>query len=215
MLASTEKFLENGFRDQVIQDKDLGFVLGGTPASRYALINKALEKNEIQQLCRGRYLLSSKYRSKNISKYYVAGRIVPNSFISFETALSFHGWIPERVNIVLSVIFKGHSRNFSTPLGEFNYIKMPFGKYEFLNNVSKQEENSMPFLMANPLRALMDYIYIKKIEWVGLDFLLDGMRIEREDLEALTVEDFNEISLIYTSKRVSFFLKNLRKSLGK
>lgn len=215
MLASTEKLLELGLGEQVFKDWNITSIFDGTPAKRYALLNKALKKQEIIRLCRGNYVLGAKYRAKQLSQFFIANRLVAGSVISFETALSFHGWIPERVNVLMSVIPKGRTRSFVTTLGEFEYIKIPFNTYEFLSGVVREEINGKPFLIATPLRALADYVYLRKIDWVGLDLLLEGMRIEMESLESLSTRHFEEVIPVYHSKRVLHFLQQLRNTLDK
>lgn len=215
MLATTETLIDKGFKNQVFKECNVASIFEGTPARRYALLNKALKKKEIERLSRGVYILASKYRSQNLSKYYIANRIVSGSYISFETALSFHGWIPEKVTIILNVIFEGRTRSFNTAFGEFKYITIPVNEYEFLSGVYRKELDNKPFLIAGPLRALADYIYIRKIEWTSLDFLVEGLRIEQETLESLTSHDFDELHSVYHSKRVLVFLQQLRKALEK
>lgn len=215
MLASTEKLLDLGMGDQIIKERDIACIFDGTPAKRYALVHKALNKQEILRLCRGNYVLGTKYRSKRLSQFFIANRMVTGGFISFETALAFHNWIPERVTVIMSVIPEGRTRRFSTGLGEFEYIKVPFKRYEFLSGVVRSEINGKPFLIATPLRALADYVYLRKINWTGLNFLLDGMRIEMESLASLTTHHFDAIMSVYASKRVLDFLQHLRHVLGK
>ncbi len=215
MLATTETLMEKGFKNQIIKDWDVASIFEGSPARRYALINKALKKGEIEHLCRGLYMLGPKYRSQSISKYFVASRMVSSSYISLETALAYHGLIPERVNIVRSIIAKGRTRRFNTSLGEFDYIKIPIREYEFLTGVLRQESNGNPFLIASPLRALLDMVYVQKIKWQGLNFMVEGLRIELDDLCTLKSCDFDELTKVYSSKRVLNFLQLLRKTLEK
>lgn len=214
MLDSIEKLLEKGFGNRIIKHSDLTYVFKGTDASRYGIINKALKSKQLVQLCRGIYIIAKKYRSQKFCEFYVANQIIPSSFISCETALSFHDWIPERVYLNRSVILKGRTRSFDTPLGEFEYIKIPVNQYKFLSCVSREEYDDQAFLMATPLRALADYVYIHKIEWIGIDFLLDSLRIESDNLELLRLKDFQAILCIYKSKRVLNFLEKLKESLG-
>ncbi len=162
---------------------------------------------------RGIYILAPKYRSEQINVFSLANRMVAGSFVSFETALALHGWIPERVNLMMSVIAKGRTKSFHTPLGDFDYVKVPLRHEDFLKGVTWHMSNDQTFLMANPLRALADYVYLRKIVWTDLDFLLEGMRIDEENLRSLTTKDFDDISGVHHSKRVLFFLENLRKSL--
>lgn len=215
MLATTEYLKDKGFAEQVFTEADFFRLFDGTPAKRYGLMNKALAKKEIIRLIRGVYILPAKYRSINLSKFFIACRMIHGSYVSLESALSYHNWIPERVTTTTSVICKGRTHTFNTQMGDFKYLKIPINEYEFLNGVQRKEDNGKPFLIAAPLRALADYVYEKKIEWSGIDYLLESLRIEQESLETLTSEDFSEIMLAYRSKRVLKYLQHLKSALKK
>lgn len=215
MLKTTEQLIETGFSNQLFKEGDLVRLFNGTAASRYGLVNKALKRGEWVRICRGAYILTEKYRTVKLSKFFIASHLCSGSYVSFESALSFHGWIPERVTIVTSAIGKGRSHNFMTPLGELNYIKIMTNEYEFLNNVTREEIVGRPFFIARPLRALADYVYHKKVTWTDIRFLTDSLRIDEENLNSLTSSDFDQVMLVYSSKKVVSFLKHLRKALKK
>lgn len=215
MLATTEKLQDSGFGDKLFTDKDLLRIFDGTPASRYSLVNKALKKKEWVRLSRGLYILNTKYRTATLSKFYIASRMVHGSYVSTESALSYHGFIPERVETITSIITQGRTHTLHTSLGTFQYSRIPVNEYEFLTGVLRRETNDKPFLIASPLRALADYVYINKIEWTNLGFLIEGLRIEEEDLLDIPLEDYSDIMKVYRSKRVLTFLKNLKKALRK
>ncbi|MCK5524260.1 MAG: nucleotidyl transferase AbiEii/AbiGii toxin family protein, partial [Thiomargarita sp.] len=210
MLRSIEIIQQAGFGERIFTEKELARLFGGTPARRYGLINKAIAKNELIQIRRGVYMLAEKYQTVKLSQFLVASRIVPNSYVSFESALSYHGWIPERVVMIISTIYKGRTRIFDSPLGEFSYVFFPVNELEFLNGVERQTINGQSFFMAKPLRALADYVYERKIKWTGIDFLLDGLRIEAENFNQLTVADFEEVLSVFRTKRILSFLQHLQ-----
>lgn len=206
--------LATPFADHVLTGADLHHLLTSTPAARYGLVNKALKRTELISIRRGLYLLATPYRQKKISKFYLASRIAAHSYISLESALSYHGWIPEQVTTVTSILARGRTRKFTTHFGEFVFYQLPVNEYEFLVGVSRVEEISgEPFFIASPLRALADYVYIKEIEWVGLEYLFSGLRIESERLTELTSRDFNEIKRVYRSQRVLHFLNQLEQEI--
>jgi hypothetical protein len=216
MTTLTEKIIEVGFYDHVLTDVDLNSLLDGTPAARYGMVNKALKKKELIKIRRGLYLLADKYRRKKLSKVFLASRIVPHSYISLETALSYHGWIPEYVSTVTSVIPCGRTKQFITVYGEFIFYHLSINEYEFLTGVVRTEEvEGKPFLLASPLRALADLVHLKKIEWQSLSFLTEGLRIDREQLLQISPAQFQEIKKVYRSKRVLRFLKKLNEELTK
>lgn len=70
-------------------------------------------------------------------------------------------------------------------------------------------------MLASPLRALADYVYINKIEWDGLRYLTDSLRIDIGQLNQIDPNLFLDIKKIYRSKRVLNFLDNLKKELEK
>src|SRR5476651_2160025 len=104
MTTLKDMIIEAGFIDHIFTDVDLNSLLDGTPAARYGMTNKALKKGELIKIRRGLYLLADKYRHKKLSKFFLASRIAPHSYISFESAMSYYGWIPERVATVTSVV---------------------------------------------------------------------------------------------------------------
>ncbi len=216
MTTLKDKIIEAGFADHILTDVDLNNLLDGTPAVRYGMVNKALKKEEIIQIRRGLYLLADRYRQKKLSKFFLASRIVPHSYISLESALSFYGWIPEHVTTVTSVLACGRTKKFLTSFGEFTFYQLPVNEYEFFTDVTRMEEIAgEPFLLASPLRALADYVYIKKIDWQGIGYLTDSLRIEIEQLMQINPDHFIEIKRVYRSKRVLNFLDNLKKEINK
>jgi len=44
-------------------------------------------------------------------------------------------------------------------------------------------------LVADPCRALMDLVYLRKLSWEGIDWFLKGLRIDRESLSNIRDED--------------------------
>ncbi len=216
MTALREKLIETDFVDRVFTDGDLNNLLDNSAASRYGLVNKALKKDELIRIRRGLYLLSDKYRRKKISKYFLASRIVPHSYVSLESALAYHGWIPEHVQTVTSVLALGRAKKFMTPFGEFIYNQLSVNEYEFLTGVMRVEEiEREPFFIALPLRALADFVYVKRIDWDGLNYLTSSLRIDKEQLLQIESDFFDQIEMIYQSRRVLHFFSCLRRELKK
>lgn len=213
MLKLTETIIESKHRGHIFTSEDLIHLLDGTPSSRYGAINKALKKQEIIRLHRGIYILNKKYLTKAFSKFYLASRIQFRSYVSLESALSFHGWIPERISAVMNVTAQTRSKSVSNDYGEFNYYHIPVNNYEFLTGVQRFEEQGQPFLLATPLRALTDLIYVRKIEKINLDYLINSLRIEFEDLLTITQNEIFSISNVYRSKRVLDFLTLLQQEI--
>jgi hypothetical protein len=87
------------------------------------MIKRAMGRGEVMGLRRGLYCLGEKYHRQKINPFVLAQRIYGPSYISLETALSHHGWIPEAVYTLTSVSM-GRSREFETPLGRFSFTRV-------------------------------------------------------------------------------------------
>lgn len=207
-----ETLKEANFQDHILSDHDLSVIFGGTAASRYGLVNKAIKRGDLLRIRRGIYVLGKQHRRTALSAYTLANRIMGLSYVSLESALQFHGWIPERVSVITNIISGRHPKQFDTPLGVFEFFCLNTREYEFFTLVKRIAMNDQQVaLIAAPLRALMDYVYVRDIEWSGIDFLTEGLRIEQENLMRLTQEDFFKLKRVYRSKRVLNFLVELDK----
>ena len=214
MLNSIEKILDSGLGKHIIRDTDLLNLFDGTPASRYGLINKGLKKGELIRLRRGLYTLAPKYLEHSHSQYYLSNHILSHSFVTAESALNFHGWIPEQVLMVTSIVAFGRNRQFNTEYGTFIYRVIPIDAYQFLKGVQCFRIAKQWVWIATPLRALMDYVYWHKIDNANMDFLIQSLRIEPECLSRIKKKDIITLQAIYRSKRVIQFLQNLLSELN-
>lgn len=83
-------------------------------------INSLSKKGIIKSLKQGVYLLNEELSFRPYSKEILANLIYGPSYISLETALSYYGFIPERVTTTTSICL-GRGKSFSTPVSEFEY----------------------------------------------------------------------------------------------
>ena len=124
MKTVTEILTEQGLADRFIRVSRLEQLLGGSAKRRYGLVNRALKSGELVRLQRGLYLLADRYRTRPCHSFAVAQALAPGSYISFETALAYHGWIPEAVYACTCVSYR-NAKEFETPLGIFSYKRVP------------------------------------------------------------------------------------------
>ena len=69
--------------------------------------------------------------------------------------------------------------------------------------------------MATPLKALVDYIYINKLDWENIEPLLESLRIEKEEFNNLQCDDFDLLAANYNNKRVYRFINGIKKELNR
>jgi predicted transcriptional regulator of viral defense system len=216
MTTLKDTLVETENTNRVLTEIDLDTILGVGPVARYGLVNKALKRGEIIKLRRGLYVMSDKYRQMKLSKFYLANRIVPNCYLSLESALSLHGWIPEQVTTINCVYAGARNKTFHNVFGDFIFYPLRVHEYEFFTGIDRVVAvQGQPFLLASPLRALADYVYIKKLDHLNLDYLVNSMRIELENITQIGVEQFEQLKKVFYSRRVLQFLISLEDELKK
>ena len=207
--------INNRLADRVIRVSQLRRLLNGTEQSRYNIVNRAIKKQELIRLHRGLYLLNDRFRSFPCHPFHLAQAVIPGSYISFETALAYHGWIPESVLITKSVVPGRKSKQFQDKKnGVFTFHPLPVQRLHFLEQVNRYQENEQTMLIAGPLRALMDLVCLRKVSWTGLGWLTQGLRIGLDHLSAVSPEDISVLKFVYKHQRVQHFLDDMYRELN-
>lgn len=193
----------------VFTDTEVSSLVQGSPNARYGLVKRAIGNGDIIQLRRGVYGLGRRYQRQQLNLFELAQKIYPPSYVSVESALSYHGWIPEAAYTVTSISAKRTSE-FETPVGLFSYTRIP--RFSFMG-VERVVEGRSIFLMASPTKAIIDYVCVHKIERGGIRELAAGLRIEEEHLRQLSGELFMKLVDLYRNKRVTRFARMLKREI--
>ncbi len=133
------------------------------------------------------------YIAKLINKWYlftdnkideflmtrISNCLVRPSYISLQTALSFHGLIPEGVYTFIAVTPRKTIR-YETAYGNFVYrtIKPPLYFGYHVNHAQ-----GVPVLIAEPEKAILDFLYLGSTLNTIAD--MDALRINRETFDNL------------------------------
>lgn len=195
----------------ILTDDVLMNLWEGTSTSRYGVIKRAIAKGELVHIRRGLYLLAKKYRHKPLNLFELAQWIYGPSYVSFESALSYHNCIPESVYAVTSACSR-NAREFRTPQGVFTYKRIPYPMLYL--GVERVQSESGTFFVASPLKAIVDYVYAYKKHWKGIAPLIKSLRIEQDALYQWNYDLFDEFKEVYRNYRVQRFLKGLKKNLN-
>jgi len=148
--------------------------------------------------------------------FVVAAMLHAPSQVSVETALSYHGLIPEAVYQVASVTGQ-RSRSFATPIGRFDYFRVPCDALRAGVRAHRVAPDAWAFI-SEPLRAVADLVYLRRqVRWEhdGLGFLTESLRIEPDDLQGLSFDAFDEIRDSMRNKRTRAYLEGMRRELGR
>jgi len=152
----------------------------------------------IQSIKKGLYVAGPALGSyRKPEPFLLANHILGPSYVSVETALSYHGLIPERVYEIASMTTQA-SRKFNTPLGSFTYTRLPLPYYAFGIRSEKLADDQYA-MVASPEKAICDKIIttsglLIRSKKTAREFLLENMRMDEEALRQLnTMEMANWI----------------------
>ena len=184
-------------------------IVGQTNERRF--IGQLIKKGYIVRVKKGLYVWGEQLDFEGYSKEILANLIYGPSYISLESALSFHGLIPERVETVTSVTFK-KNKIFKTPVGSFEYAHLYKGAYAAGVNlhVINQTEN---YLIASPEKALLDYIALRvrriDSETHLSQLLSEDIRIDQDEFENLRTDLLLRYGAFYRSRVIQKFIKKV------
>lgn len=190
-----------------LTDAELEVLLQGTPDSRYGKVKRLIAQGKLLHIRRGLYCLTdlAGYPTKP-HPFELAQYIYGPSYISLESALSFHKLIPETVYTITSVTGR-RAKEFNTPVGIFSYLHVPLEN--LYTEVELTNKNGYQFFMAKPWKAICDYIFCYKKDWYGLEPLYENLRIELGQLPKLRDEEIQLFDEYYHHQRMSRFLKGI------
>ena len=206
-----KKFLEIllNWPKPYISGADLCHILDKSSDSRHAIIQRIVQQGYLLPIRRDLYLIKNS-KKPSLNCFEIAMIIYGPSYISFESALSYHGWIPEGVITTTCASVK-RTTEYQTPIGIFSYEHIPLKAFSF--GVQQYQEKSLTLFIATPVKALADIIYTRKRTWETIDDLYEDLRIEPENLQKSSKELFAELIKNYPSQRVKNTLTVLLKGL--
>jgi hypothetical protein len=155
-------------------------------------IYRLAKEGVIQSIKKGLYVAGPAlniYRKPE--PFLLANHILGPSYVSVETALSYHGLIPERVYEIASMTTQA-PRKFSTPLGTFTYTRLPLPYYAFGIRSEKLADDQYA-MVASAEKALCDKIIttpglLLRSRKAAKEFLLEIMRMDEDVLRQLNTE---------------------------
>lgn len=197
-----------------IEDVPVGFgVLAGLfskYASPAAKIAQLCTKGYLIRLKKGLYVVSPRISRTPLPAMLAANHLHGPSYVSFHTALEYHGLIPEAVHVFMSAT-PGRAKKYATPIGEYEYRSVPAPYYPIGIDVGKDAEGRS-FLIASPEKAICDLLLLEnalRIRSVGAmwSYLTDFMRMDEDALGKLDADLIGECCDAGKKKEMLGFLQ--------
>ncbi|MBI5232530.1 MAG: hypothetical protein HY876_10260 [Coriobacteriales bacterium] len=160
------------------------------PVDLASQLSRWVASDKLLRLRRGVYAVAAPYRRHDPHPFEVANALVRPSYVSLESALAFHGLIPEAV-FATSSVTTARPGTFETSLGRFDFRHIaPPLLFGFAEERLAGGPNRTA-LVARPEKALLDLVYLRP----GADraAFLSELRLDRlEGIDAERLKDYAE-----------------------
>ncbi len=169
-------------------------------------ISSEIRKNNLIKLKRGLY-----ETNKDADPFTIANVLLSPSYISFETALSYYGMIPERVYTIKSASFKKNKKKeYKNHFGLFLYQDINSNAYPY--DINEIEIDGVRIMIASREKALLDLLSVispRNSKKELLELLFDDLRIDEVIFDELDKNKMIELCDLYSSKTLNIFKKYL------
>lgn len=163
-------------------------------------LNRWEKKGLIIRLKRGLYVLNKHDRKVNPSKVHIANSLYSASYVSTEYALGYYDLIPEKVEDVTSITTK-NTASFTNDLGTFSYRHLKTSL--FFGFTVIKDENSFPVRIAEPEKAMLDFIYLNLQDFKNASKDIFDLSYRFQNLEIFKKGKLKEFAKRYDNKQVS------------
>jgi predicted transcriptional regulator of viral defense system len=169
---------------------ETGFLLAGDvdPADLRRQLSRWVKSGRLLQLRRGLYALAPPYRRTEPHPFLVANQLVRGSYVSLQSALAYHGLIPEHVPVTTSVT-TGRPQHRENAFGPFDYHHC--GRERLDGYRLEKLAGGQEALVATPTKALADLIQLVP----GADSRAYLSELRLTSLEKLDLEELTDSSL--------------------
>lgn len=151
----------------------------------------------------------------NENQFLIGNILYSPSYISFETALSFHNMIPERVVAIRSATFKKNkSKTYRTKVGLFCYQDINQNAYPYGIDIIKLDGEDI--LIASKEKALTDMLSIipKRKDLNEMhELLFDDLRINEYVFDELDFKLLSDLCDLYQSYNLKLLKSYIRRFL--
>jgi len=205
-MANLKRYTINPLSQSVLREE---FCTYASPKDK---ISRLEQERALIRLRRGLYVVSPEVTGQELSQELIANHLQGPSYLSYETALSYYGLIPERVVLVRSATMS-RSKSYVNSLGEYEYITVP-EQYFPVGLRIQSVGNAYNFIIASPEKALCDLIMatsglrLQSVRAVRA-YLTEDLRIDDDAISHFDHSIVHECSLYGYKRNELSLLHNL------
>lgn len=194
--------------------------LGSLPVVEVAEVEKAFpgfdrnaltrwqQAGYLQKIRNGFYRFAARPLSGEVELFFIANRICQPSYVSLQSALSWHGFIPEGVFTVTSVTTL-KTQSFDTPAGNYTYRSL---RNDLFFGYRLEAFREFRFKIADPAKTLLDLLYL--FPALEDESHFHGLRLNAAEIhEKLNRSDFENYLTAFGNRSLAARAKKLLKFL--
>jgi len=160
------------------------------------------------KLRRGLYILNDADRRWTPSRLFLANQLYQPSYISTEYALHYYDLIPERV-VDLTSVTPRKSAAFENHFGRFIYQHVKIKAFSGYRMI--KDENNFNILVAEPEKALVDFLYLNLSRFKDSAQVVESLRLQNTDM--LRTSRLFKYSRLFGRRRLHCIIDQLLASL--
>jgi len=162
------------------------------------LITKLVKNGWLIRIKRGLYAISdlSTRGFLTLSPYVVANLLLPDSYVSFESALQYHGMFDQLTDKTISVSLKMH-KAVELAGTKYGFVKT---KPEYYFGWQEIQLDNQTARIATPEKALIDMVNFHKSQY-SIDLVIEKLLDYKADLDLARLVDYLSRFPITTIKR--------------
>jgi predicted transcriptional regulator of viral defense system len=152
-----------------------------SPPQLRVQLSRWVRSGKLIQLRRGVYSLAQPYRQVEPHRFAVAQALRKNSYVSLQSALAYHGLIPDHVAAVTCVT-TGRTEELSTEVGSFIFRHIAPGYFFGYQQTTVRPEQHA--FVATAEKAILDLLYLTP----GAEQAAYVHELRLQNLEALSMD---------------------------
>lgn len=164
------------------------------------------KKGLVIKLKRGLYILNENDRKIEPSRIFLANALYSPSYVSTTYAFGFYDLIPEKVIDVTSITTKKTAK-FTNIFGTFIYQHLKTNLFFGFKEI--KDENGFPVLIAEPEKAILDFIYLNLKDFKDKETDVFSLSYRFQNLNILRKKRLMDFAERFQSKEIFDVAKNL------
>lgn len=182
------------------------FNINKKPLTLKVQLSRWQKKGLVIKLKRGLYILNESDRKIEPSRIFLANALYSPSYVSTTYAFGYYDLIPEKVEDITSITTKKTAK-INNLFGTFIYQHLKTNLFFGFQEV--KDENEFPVFIAEPEKAILDFIYLNLQDFKGKEKDVFSLSYRFQNLNILKKKKLTDFAKRFENKEISNVVKNL------